>query len=766
MAFNIGPTIAVKGESEFNSAMVKIKTNMKLISSEAGVMTAQFKGNENSIQALTAKDKLLNESLKEQKRAVTEAENALQRMKEAGVDPSSKAYLEMRTNLNHAEAALKDTEREIKDNEQALKRGGRATKDFSQDLHSFAQAAGKVALGAAKAFAIGIGAIATAAVFAAKKVYDMTVGAGNWADEVLTMSKQTDLSVQTLQELAYAARFVDVDVGTMTKGMGRVVAQMREATNKGKDFIEVTGGLKISMVDANGELKTTEQMFYDTIDALGEMTNETERDIAAQEIFGKSYQDIKPLIDAGSESLLLYAAEAKKAGIILGDEAVEKLGKFDDQMERTTAKLETAGRLAAVNFLPAIDGIVSGVSEILSTITTALADGFQDGDITTISDAITKQIQNAMDGVAKNAPAFIGVITNVLSSLVGMIVNMLPTLLPLLASSLFQLLNGLFQTISQNAAAISTAVVEIVTMMVLFITENMPMIVETGMTILLAVSQGLLDSIPTLIPAIVDMVTGMALALTDPSTLAQLVVAAFDITIAIIQGLWDSLPQLLGAALQIVVNLALAFAEAAPQLWENGKAFITQMADGISAELSVFFSKIGTWIDEKIIQPFKDKVGEFVDVGANILKGIWNGINDTVAWLKEQIEGVVDKIKGWFTGKDGFDEGSPSKWGKTVGRHLFEGIGIGGKSAADGVLTSMQNSIRRIKQAVATGLSGALSDTMGAVGGVTINATSRGAQGRVSGGITIGKIEFNTPVESPVQAASLIERRMQELLYA
>lgn len=743
MGYNIGPTIAVKGESEFNSTMAKIKTNMKLISSEAGVMSAQFKGNENSIQALTAKDKLLNEALKEQKRAVKESEDALRRMKEAGVDETSKAFIEMETNLNTSKAALIATEREIKDTNEALKHGGRSTRDFSKDLHSFAQAAGKVALGAAKAFAIGIAALATAAVFAAKKVFDLTVNAGNWADEVLTMSNQTDLSVRTLQELAYAARFVDVDVETMTKGMGRVVAQMREATNKGKDFIEVTGGLKVSMVDANGELKTTEQMFYDTIDALGSMTNATERDIAAQEIFGKSYQEIKPLIDAGSQSLLLYAAEAKKAGIILGDEAVEKLGKFDDQMERTTAKLETAGRLAAVNFLPAIDGIVSGVSEILSTITTAFADGFQDGDITTISDAITKQIQTAMDGVAKNAPAFIGVVTKVLSSLIGMIVELIPTLLPVLVSSLTQLLTGLFQTVNENADAISQAVVEIVTMMAMFLIENLPLLIETGLSIVIALMQGIGEALPEMIPAIVNMVLEIVRILTNPDTVVALNNAALQIILAVAQGLIQAIPQLIAAIPEIITNIVMAFAQAAPQMWAAAKQLI-----------------------EMLIQGIKLVMNKILDIGVQIVKGIWQGISNSFEWIKKKITEWVGDIVAFFKKLLGIN--SPS----TVFASMGEMSGAGYAKGILGSIGMVRGAITKMKTAavetIGDGIFAALNNTMGAVGGVTLNVGARSGQsaGSVSGGVSIGQIIFNQPVESPVQTVNLIERQIAGVLYA
>ena len=71
------------------------------------------------------------------------------------------------------------------------------------------------------------------------------------------------------------------------------------------------------------------------------------------------------------------------------------------------------------------------------------------------------------------------------------------------------------------------------------------------------------------------------------------------------------------------------------------------------------------------------KVKEFVNVGKNVIVGLWNGINDKVAWLKGKVKGVVDKIKGWFTSKEGFDEHSPSKWSEGVGIYVMDGFGNG-----------------------------------------------------------------------------------------
>lgn len=100
------------------------------------------------------------------------------------------------------------------------------------------------------------------------------------------------------------------------------------------------------------------------------------------------------------------------------------------------------------------------------------------------------------------------------------------------------------------------------------------------------------------------------------------------------------------------------------------KSVFTTAVNGIKSawgSVTSFFS--GIW--EKIKAVFKPSA--FIEIGKNLLMGLWNGINDKVQWLKNKVAGVVNKIKSWFTGKDGFDTHSPSKWSKQVFSYVIDG---------------------------------------------------------------------------------------------
>jgi len=193
---------------------------------------------------------------------------------------------------------------------------------------------------------------------AAAGIGALAIKAGQTADDLLTMSNQTGIAASTLQELQYAARFVDVEVETMAKGMAKVTKAVGSAATEGQKYIEIADGLKVSTVDANGELKSSEDVFYDSIDAIGSLKNETEKEIAAQKLFGKSYQDLMPLIQAGSAGLNKYQEEAKKLGVVISDADLKTMGEFDDKMQSLKAVFEVTGSKIGASFMPAIEQLM------------------------------------------------------------------------------------------------------------------------------------------------------------------------------------------------------------------------------------------------------------------------------------------------------------------------------------------------------------------------------------------------------------------------
>ena len=104
--------IAVEGEKQYKAACKEIDNSLKAIASEMKVVSATFEGNADSIEAMTAKQDVLNKRLEEQKKRVAAAEEQLEKYRAANMG-NSEAAKKLEISLNYAQAAMIRTENEL-----------------------------------------------------------------------------------------------------------------------------------------------------------------------------------------------------------------------------------------------------------------------------------------------------------------------------------------------------------------------------------------------------------------------------------------------------------------------------------------------------------------------------------------------------------------------------------------------------------------------------------------------------------------------------
>ena len=168
----------------------------------------------------------------------------------------------------------------------------------------------------------------------------------------------TGLSTEALQEYQYAAELVDVSLDTLTSSQTKMIRSMDAARRGSKEQAEAFDKLGISVQNADGTLRDAQDVFGDAIDALGAISNETERDAIAMTIFGRSARDLNPLIKAGSDGLRELAQEAHNVGYVMSEEALDALGAVDDQVQRMNRSNEALKNQIAVSMAPAVENLM------------------------------------------------------------------------------------------------------------------------------------------------------------------------------------------------------------------------------------------------------------------------------------------------------------------------------------------------------------------------------------------------------------------------
>ncbi|MBQ2438006.1 MAG: hypothetical protein II265_07965 [Clostridia bacterium] len=623
--------IQLKGAAQYKKDLQQIVAQSKALSAEMKAVKTSFDKTTSAEEKNEAINKQLNKQIDVQQKLVDklaqayEAEVAASGDQSVAAQKAKEALMKGQATLNQLEAE----NRELAEAENTEAEAARGNEKAHSSLNGVLKTAGAA-----------VAAVAAAAAAAAKAIWDMTNAAGEWADNLLTMSAQTNLSVDTLQKWDYAARFIDVDSETMVKGIAKVTKMQAQSMKTGEDYVTMLNGQQIALKGSNGELKTSEQLFLEMVDAVGKIADDTEREAAAQDLFGKSYQEIMPLIKAGSEGLKAYGEEAESLGLILSGDAVDSLGKFDDQMQRLKATMETAGRQLALSFLPATQQVAEQLTDLASTVTTALSDGFQEADVDVVLEALFDKLSQGMSNLSAIMPA------------------------------------------------VAKFVVGLVTKIVDFVTQNAPLLMDTALQIILALANGLAENLPTMIPAIVEMVMTIVTTLTDPENIDMLMQAAIALMTGLANGLIAAVPVLVASLPQLMTNIVEALITQSVRMYQAASAMINNLAAGLQAAFTSLITKVGGWVNTNIIAPIKEKgIAGLKTAGANLVTGLWNGINDKLAWIKDKITSWVGKVVDWF--KQKFGVHSPSTVFMGIGENLAEGLAIGWKDGMSYVKDAM-----------------------------------------------------------------------------
>lgn len=169
-----------------------------------------------------------------------------------------------------------------------------------------------------------------------------------------------------------------------------------------------------------------------------------------------------------------------------------------------------------------------------------------------------------------------------------------------------------------------------------------------------------------------------------------------------------------------------------------GKNIMQGLIDGISnmfgkiqstlSKIVEFFASLPNkiWskikdIGSKIASAFKTAVDKVKTIGGDIVKGLWNGINDKTTWVKNKITSFASKVGKSIT--DFFDINSPSKWAVDKGEYIGEGLGIGVVNSTRGVLNDIGKFNNKISDSFASNMNGTASGGGSQVinAGLTVN---------------------------------------------
>ena len=673
----IKTSIDLTGEKEYRAACNSINSSLREISSEMKLATAEFADNASGAEALTKKQEILQKQLAEQAKKAEAAEEALKKMREAGIDPTDPAYQKMQTNLNNTKAEMAKTENQIKSTSEELK-------SSKVNWEAVGETVGKVG----KAFGAALAALGTAAVGAASALAGLTVSASNYADDLITQATFTRQTTDDLQKYAYAARFIDVEVNTLTKSMAKNIKSMDSARNGSAAYADAYKKLGVSVTGANGELRNSNDVYWDCIDALGSIQNETERDALAMQLFGKSAQELNSVIEAGSEAFKELGDEAEQMGFILSEDAVNRLGAFNDKLQVLQAGAEGLKNAASLIALPFLDTLAGEGIPIMTKFSKAVMDA--EGDVTKMADALGEGISDVLNLIVEKLPEFIDMGVQMVTSLISGIVSNAPTiasaavqivetlvegiaeLLPLLIEGAAQLIAGLATGLAKSLPELVPTIVDVVLKIVQTLIDNIPLLIDAALQLITGLAQGIINAIPVLVAALPQLITSLIDGLL--SAIPQIIQAGIDLLTALVAALPEIIAAIVEAIPQIIDGIITALTENIPLIIQAGIDLLVALIQNLPT-IIVEIVKAVPQIVSGIVQAFASLGGELVNAGDNLLHSLWEGISGAASWLWEKVSGWASSLVSGI--KDFFGIHSPSTVFAEIGGNMADGVGVG-----------------------------------------------------------------------------------------
>jgi len=212
---------------------------------------------------------------------------------------------------------------------------------------------------AADLLVTGIKGLAAAAVTGG--VLALAKSAIDLADDMRDLSQRTGVSVQTLGQFKVAAELSGTSLEGVAKGLNFLNKNMVAAATGGKDAAAAFQTIGVSTKDAQGNLRTADQVFLDIADRFAALRDGPEKAALAMRVFGKSGADLIPILNLGSK-------EIQRFGLGIGPDFADKADAFNDQLGLMKAQTTVLTVQIGSALLPVMSGLVSIIGDVAKAI--------------------------------------------------------------------------------------------------------------------------------------------------------------------------------------------------------------------------------------------------------------------------------------------------------------------------------------------------------------------------------------------------------------
>lgn len=299
---------------------------------------------------------------------------------------------------------------------------------------------------------------------------------------------------------------------------------------------------------------------------------------------------------------------------------------------------------------------------------------------------------------AGNLSQVVDTATDVIANVVRIVKEAIPDIINSITESMPQLLQlgidiieQLIQGISSNGLQIIQTAINIIQTLSKTLLEMLPQILETGIEILVELIKGISQMLPELIPIAINCIITLVETLID--NIDMVIDAGIELILALIEGIFDALPDLIAKLPELIMKIVTKLIELiVAKLPQIGVKIVQKIIEGLFSYWDKMLTKIKEFFKGTIFEGFINKVTDMAKAGLNLVKGLWNGINNAKDWIWGKIKGFCDGIVNSI--KNFFGIHSPSTlFRDEIGQYLGLGLGEGFEDSLRGVYKDMRRAI-------------------------------------------------------------------------
>lgn len=634
MADNFGLKIGLEGEKEFKKALSEINQSFKVLGSEMKVVTSQFDKNDNSVQALTARNQVLNKEIEAQKQKIETLRAALANASES-FGENDRRTQSWQIQLNNATAALNDMERELDRNNTALDEAERemddvadSADDMEEEIDDAGDAADKSSgkfekfgsvlkgIGAAMgAVAVAAGAAAVSLgkeVIAAYADYEQLVGG------VDTLFKESSQELQTYAANAYK-----------TAGMSA------------NDYMETVTSFSASLISSLGG-DTEEAVKYADM-AITDMSDNANKMGTDMELIQNAYQGFAKQNYTMLDNLKLgYGGTKTEMERLLADaQAISgieyNIDSYADVVEAIHVIQDSMG-IAGATAAEAENTISGSINSLQAALQNMLV-GFGDAnaDMNMLCQNMVDALQNVIKNVTPVIENMVKVLPTVTDALLTAFADLLPSLLDTVTQLFTQILNTILTLLPQLIPAAVSAIMTIVQALI----DNLPLLVDAAVQLVVSLVEGIGSALPQLIPAAVQAIVTIVQGLIE--NLPMILDAALQLIMGLAEGLLTAIPILIEALPSIILAIVDFIIGAIPQIIEAGIQLLTSLVSALPEIITAIVAAIPQII-EGIITAVLDSIPQLIQAGIDLLVALIQALPEIITTIVAAIPEIIGSI--------------------------------------------------------------------------------------------------------------------------